>query len=905
MGVVPRHYEIEIAPDLDAAVFTGTVAIDVDIVEAVDEIVCNAAELDVSGAWLEVGGSSVELSARLDADRERLTLTRRDHAGDTDETNRRDHAGDTDSGEDTDHAGDTDGTDRCDHAGGFGAGPARLLIRFDGVLNDRLRGFYRSIYTDDSGRTRTIATTQFQSTDARRAFPCFDEPALKATFAVSLVVREGLLAVSNAAETGRERLGDGRVRVSFATTMVMSTYLVAFVVGPLEATEPVDCGGVPVRVIHRPGRGAQTGFALEVAAHALGWFADYYGLSYPSDKLDLGAVPDFAFGAMENLGCVTFREVLLLVDPAAASQPELQRVADVINHELAHMWFGDLVTMAWWEGIWLNEAFATFMETACTDALRPDWQVWSAFCRSRAAALGTDALGATRPVEYPVATPAEAEDMFDVITYEKGAALVRMLEQYLGAEAFRAGVRLYLRRHAYSNTVTADLWDALADASGQPVRRIMESWILQGGYPAVSAVVTDHGLEVSQRHFTLDPDRADDRCWAVPLRLRIQGPADERRELRVLLDQPRHTLTLAAAEPVTAAATADNRASSLHQADLDTQPAATEPVTVTVNSGASGFYRADLGAEALAAVAASGPGDRTAQERHGLVDDAWAFTLAGRLDAAAFLDFVLRGFVAERDLVVWQAIGGSLAHLRRLLDGEAGRRFEEAVAEAAEPAAAELGIDPPEHGAEDDRTRELRATLLRLRGAVAAHPGTVEACRARLDHDDPTLAAAALTVVAAHGDADDFARVKRRRETATDPQTELRHLAALADFGDPGLVLSALGGVLDGTVRSQDGPYLIRRALANRYCGAAAWGFLTGNWEELVAVFPANSLARMLEGITALDRPEQARAVHGFVEAHPVPQGAKQVAQHLERMDVNAALRIRESARLTAAVLSG
>ena len=890
-NVVPRHYEIELAPDLDAAAFSGVVDIDIDIAESADEIVCNAADLAVSEAWLEVGGSSVSLAARLDAGRERLTLTRCDSA-----------VGSKGSG-------------------GFGLGPARLRIRFDGVLNDQLRGFYRSTYTDDSGQPRTIATTQFQSTDARRAFPCFDEPALKATFAVTLVVQEGLLAVSNAAETGRERLGDGRVRVSFATTMPMSTYLVAFVVGPLEATGPVDCGGVPVRVIHRPGRGAQTAFALEVAGHALGWFADYYGLPYPSDKLDLVAVPDFAFGAMENLGCVTFREVLLLVDPAAASQPELQRVADVINHELAHMWFGDLVTMAWWEGIWLNEAFATFMETACTDAFRPDWQVWSTFCRSRAAALGTDALAATRPVEYPVATPAEAEDMFDVITYEKGAALVRMLEQYLGAEAFRAGVRLYLGRHAYSNTVTADLWDALAEASGQPVRRIMESWILQGGYPAVSAVATDHGLEVSQRHFTLDPDVAEGRCWAVPLRLRIHGPADERHELRVLLDQPRRTLTLAAVQPVTessgasglhqaslraeaAAAepmTVNSGASGFHRADLSTEATATEPITA--NSGASGFFRADLSAEDLAAVAAAGPGDRTAEERHGLVDDAWAFTLAGHLDAAAFLDFVLRGFVTERDLIVWQAVGGSLAHLRRLLDGEAARRFCESVVSATDSAAAEIGIDPPDRGAEDDRTRELRATLLRLRGAVAAHPGTVEACRARLDHDDPTLAAAALTVVAAHGDADDFARVERRRETAADPQTEQRHLGALADFPDSGLVLSALAGALDGTVRSQDGPYLIRRALANRLCGAAAWDFLTGNWDELVAVFPSNSLARMLEGVTALDRPEQAQAVHGFVADHPVPQGAKQVAQHMERMHINVALRVRESDRLATAVL--
>ena len=573
-GVVPRHYAIELEPDLEAATFSGSVAIDIDISEPTGTIVLNAAELSIVGAHLvAAGGGAVQLDFALDEESERLTLSRR--------------------------------------GGRFAAGPARLDISFTGVLNDQLHGFYRSTYTDDAGATHTIAATQFESTDARRAFPCFDEPALKATFATTLVVAGGLLAVSNAAETGREPLDDGRVRVSFAPTMLMSTYLVAFVVGPLEATEAIDCDGVPVRVIHRPGRSGQTGYALDVAAHALEWFSAYYGLPYPSDKLDLVAIPDFAFGAMENLGCVTFREVLLLVDPDAASQPELQRVAEVINHELAHMWFGDLVTMAWWEGIWLNEAFATFMETACTDAYRPGWQVWSTFCRSRASALATDALGNTRAVEYPVHSPAEAEDMFDVITYEKGAALVRMLEQYLGAETFRAGVRLYLRRHAYANTVTADLWDSLAEATGEPVRQIMEGWILQGGHPAVRATATEHGLEVSQRHFTLDPARSDGRSWVVPLRLRIQEPEGDQRELRLLLDQPRRTLTIGDGTPV------------------------------TLNSGASGFYRDEVGSGALAAVAAAGPGDRSASERHGLIDDAWAATLAGSLDAPAFLDLVL------------------------------------------------------------------------------------------------------------------------------------------------------------------------------------------------------------------------------------------------------------------------
>ncbi|MCY4663850.1 MAG: M1 family metallopeptidase, partial [Acidimicrobiaceae bacterium] len=457
---------------------------------------------------------------------------------------------------------------------------------------------------------------------------------------------------------------------------------------------------------------------------------------------------------------------------------------------------------------------------------------------------------------------------------EKCAELDLVPDNYPGPETFRAGVPLYLRRHAYANTVTEDLWNSLADASGQPVGQIMEGWIYQGGYPAVAATATDHGVSLSQRHFTLDPRQADERCWVVPLRLRVERNAGDRSELRLLLDEPQRILTLAAGDPV------------------------------TVNSGASGFYRDDLGAETLAAVASAGPGDRSAEERHGLVDDAWAATLAGSLDAPAFCGFVLQGFIDERDLTVWQAIAGALAHLRRLLDADAAQRFCQLVVASSDTAAAEVGIDPPRGGEEDERIGELRATLIRLRGAVADHTATIEACRQRLDHPDPTLAAAALSVVAAHGNDEDFARFRQRFETASDPQTEQRHLGALADFGDPGLVRTILEGTLDGSIRTQDGPYLVRRALLNRVCGSEAWDFLAGNWDRLLGVFPTNySVARMLEGVTALDRAELAAQVHAFMADHPLPQGAKQVAQHLERLDINVALRARESDRLEAAVL--
>ena len=271
-----------------------------------------------------------------------------------------------------------------------------LRLGFAGELNPRLTGFYRSTYTDGDGRTQVVGTTHFEATDARRAFPCWDEPDLKAVFATTLVVKEGLTAVSNGPEVEREALGDGRVRIRFADTMKMSTYLAAWVVGPLELTEPADAGGVPVRIVHVPGKGALTGFAVDSSVHSLNWFADYYDIPYPEAKLDNVALPDFAQGAMENVGCVTYREQVLLIDPTRSTQEEQLGVAETVAHELAHMWFGDLVTMRWWNGIWLNEAFATFMSMLAVDDFRPDWEIWNTFTRDRSNAFEVDALETTR-----------------------------------------------------------------------------------------------------------------------------------------------------------------------------------------------------------------------------------------------------------------------------------------------------------------------------------------------------------------------------------------------------------------------------------------------------------------------------------------------------------------------------
>ncbi len=474
--VVPGHYDLKIEPDLVGASFRGTVGIDVEITEPTSIIVLNAIELDLERASIAVGDTEQLATITIDADSERATLT-------------------------------------VDAA--LPVGSARIVIRFTGILNNDLRGFYRSVYKTDDGVEKVIATTQFEATDARRAFPCWDQPDFKATYSVSLIIEDGLMAVSNAAEVSRETLDTGKVKVDFAETMKMSTYLVAFIVGELEATEPVDVDGTPLRIIAPPGNMHLTPFALDVGAHSLRYFSNYYDIAYPGDKLYMVAIPDFSFGGMGNLGCITYRETALLLATEKATQAEAQRVADVIAHEIAHMWFGDLVTMKWWNGIWLNEAFATFAEMKCVDAYKPEWKRWLAFSQFRGMSQETDALAATRPVELAVESPEEANAMFDVLTYQKGSSVLRMLEQYLGEQTFRAGVTRYLKTHAYSNTDTPDLWAALEAESGEPVGEIMDTWIFQGGYPRVSVSANDEGYELSQEQFRFLGQ--GDSTWQVPV----------------------------------------------------------------------------------------------------------------------------------------------------------------------------------------------------------------------------------------------------------------------------------------------------------------------------------------------------------------------------------------------------
>jgi aminopeptidase N len=836
--VRPRRYDLHLAPDLGSATFSGDVVVKADATAEVSQIVLNALDLSISSASVTPSdGRVLPCDARLEKSSERVVLSLPEP---------------------------------------LRTGPVEIAIAFSGVLNDDLRGFYRSTFTDSDGEPRTIAATQFEATDARRAFPCFDEPDRKAVFALTVDAPDGLAVFSNSPVVEQTPIEGGLVRRRFAPTISMSTYLVAIVVGPLEATEPLDVDGTPVRLVHVPGKGDLCEYALEVAAHALRFFSDWFGIPYPGEKLDLVAIPDFAFGAMENLGCVTFREVLLLIDPDRASRLELERVADVISHEIAHMWFGDLVTMKWWNGIWLNEAFASFMELLCVDDFRPQWMRWTSFGMERSAAMAVDALHSTRPVEYPVGPPEEAEGMFDVLTYQKGAGVLRMLEQYLGAARFRDGVREYLSTNLLSNTDTSDLWDAIERATGEPVREIMDSWIFQGGFPLVSATSRPEGVVLTQQPFSYsetDGPSAIGTSWKVPVITRLVGTA-EGNSSRWLLGADTTTLELP------------------RRGDGE--------ALLVVNAGGSGYYRVHYEPGHLRrlseAIASLDP-----LERSNVLDDVWASVLSAH---SALDDFLVvaealdGGERTEDDPDVWSRVTSVLSLLDHAVEDCTRQQLAAYARALVRPAFDRLGFAPRK--GDDERTLGLRAQLLSILGTVGQDGQVRDECT-RLQAEelaargvlDPNLASAVAGVVAWSGSQVEFEEFLERYRHPGTPQEEARYRSALTGFPDPELAARAFDLALK-EVRAQDTPYFVQLLLSSRENGAATWRRVREQWDELVGRVPSQTVPRMLDGVRLLCRdPVLAREIRDFLAAHPLRAGQRSVDQTLERQEVLVSLATR------------
>ncbi len=834
---LPCRYQLVIEPDLCQFTFTGRVKVDLEIAEATSEIVLNAVDLDITRATLGVGKENAGLEGTVSYQTELQRAV-------------------------------------IGFAGTAPAGPAVLSMEFTGVLNDHLQGFYRSTFTDVDGRTQVIATTQFEATDARRAFPCWDEPEFKAVFGITLVVPTDLMAISNSREITRAEHGPGKMAITYADTISMSTYLVAFVVGDFEATPAVDVDGVGVRIVAPRGKLHLTDYALECAVFCLWYFRSYYGIPYPGEKIDHLAVPDFAFGAMENLGCIIYRETALLTDPESATTAELTRILDVIAHELAHMWFGDLVTMRWWNGIWLNEAFASFMEMKATDAMRPEWKRWLTFAGlERPWAYGVDSLVSTRPVEFEVQSPAEANEMFDALTYGKGSAVLRMMEQYLGEETFREGVGNYLRTHAYGNTDTADLWASLDQASGQPVGEIMDTWIYQGGYPLVEVTESGESVEITQRrHLRIPAD--DPTGWRIPIRLRGETDEGAFHANQLLTD----------------------RRSAAHTG--------LRPGWIAANAGGHGFYRVRYSQRLLEALVAN-LGSLDDLERFCLIDDAWALVESGDIDTASYLGLAT-AYRAETEFVIWTTVLGGLGTMDHHLVSEAQRSpFSDLVMELIEPTLDRLGWEP--EAGDSDLTRQLRGLILGSAARLARNPGVVERSQEVFEdwladpgRIDPEVAQACLYTVAAAGDHHTYERLFSLYEENDSPQEKLRFLRSLTFVETPSSVDAILAAVMERTIRNQDASWVVGGMFRRKETGAYAWEKTQEVWTEIVAALPPMTVRYLVDSAHNLSGPGIAEQVATFLEEAEIPEAEKAKTQALERLRAYVLLRDRETAGLAA-----
>src|SRR6267142_779923 len=491
--VVPTDYSVRIVPDIDKLTFAGTERVKLNVRHRVRQLVLNALELKIEAASMdgkELPGSVI----KTDTKNELLTLAL---------------------------------------PSGLATGEHTLTLRFTGKINEQGQGlFYMRYQEQGTGARKIMLGSQFEATDARRFFPCWDEPVFRARFQLTAVVPENWLAVSNMPVEGEKKIAGGK-EVRFAATPPMSSYLNVFVAGELESIESRS-GPTELRVIATKGKAEMGRYALEATAQILQYYDDYFGVLYPLPKLDQIALPGGFGGAMENWGGITYYESALLFDPKNSSAETKQNIYEVLAHEMAHQWFGDLVTMAWWDNLWLNEGFASWMGTKCTAHFNPQWEVWlrresprdptRRVGIAKEAAMEGDARSTTHPIQQLIATEAEANSAFDDITYKKGQSFLRMLESFLGEDVFRDGIRQYIAAHKYSNTTTADLWNALSESSGKPVGEIAAGWTEQPGFPVVKVKREQAGnVSLTQERFTVYFTNAPPLEWKIPLTYAVVG----------------------------------------------------------------------------------------------------------------------------------------------------------------------------------------------------------------------------------------------------------------------------------------------------------------------------------------------------------------------------------------------
>ncbi len=837
-SVHPVRYDLGIEVDLDAWQFRGSEEIECRLDEATAAITLHACELEIGGARaLLADGAHLNAVVTYNAVAETATLT---------------------------------------FSRPLPAGTARLCIDFRGAILARLRGFYRS--QKDGAR---YAATQFEAADARRAFPCFDEPEFKARFALTLTMPSNLVAIANGAVVRETELGGGRKEVQFAETPPISSYLVAYTVGPYDATPVAHTStGWPVRVFLPRGMASKGLFARDAHARSLEYLEAYTAIPYPYAKVDAIGVPDFEAGAMENPGAITYRLTAIAADAERASTPALKGIYYTAAHELTHMWWGDLVTMAWWDDLWLNESFATFIGYKVVADLMPDWGMWRDFVATLARPFNLDALASTHPISFEVKNAKQATERFDVITYWKGAGVVRMIEGFLGAEAFRSGVRAYLTRYREANATADDFWRELTAASGRDVGAIANAWINQPGHPLLHIEARGDTLHVRQPRFFADPDApadAERALWPTPVVIKY-GDGETIREARVLIDQAEQTVPLPGAR------------------------------WFYPNGEGTGFYRVALDDASLARLVPVVQQALSAPERLALVGNQWALVKAGQIGVEQFFA-MLSGFRAEQDRAVLSAITERLYWLAtHLLEDAAEPAFQRFIADFFRPHFDALGWDAQASDSADDRLR--RSTAIGALGELACAADIVSEAQRRLQRYlddpnsvDPNLASAVVGIAARHGDAALYQRyLEHKRAAASDPEEEQRFLFGLTAFEDPELVQRALALTLTDEVRPQDRAHLYARLLGTRAARLATWAFVRDRWDELTARLDPMLQQNIVRALAQLTPEPAASEVRDFLPPRASDETRETVAQTIEQLAIDAAVSRRLAPAVSAAL---
>jgi aminopeptidase N/puromycin-sensitive aminopeptidase len=817
----PDNYKLSFTPDLDKATFEGEETISIHVLKPTSEITLNSAEIDFHDVSITSEGATQKAKVTPEKEKEMVVLA----------------------------------VDKP-----IAAGPATIHITYSGILNSEMRGLY--LGKDEQGRK--YASTQFEATDARRAFPSFDEPDYKATFDITTVADKGMVAISNQKVVSDTPGPGDKHTVHFATTAKMSSYLAALVVGNFEYVEG-EADGIPIRVYATTGKKEMGRFALEIATDVLKYYDNYFGIKYPYGKLDLIGIPDFSAGAMENTGCITFREILLLADEQKTSVDLKKTIASVIAHEMAHQWFGDLVTMKWWDDIWLNEGFATWMETKPQQTIKPDWNTRLDEVSGAAGTMNVDSLANTRPIHQAAETPGQILELFDGIAYGKAGAVLDMLEAYLGPDTFRAGVNAYLKQHQYGNATASDFWDAQAKTSKRPVDKIMPTWVTQAGLPIVNVKTQCSGdstnVTLSQHRYYYDRNKfnePNDQLWQIPICMKGSASTTAKCEL---LTKKEETFTL---------------------------PGCSK--WVLANAGATGYYRVGYQPDAVRALANDAESKLTPGERISLQTDIWASVRVGREPVGDYLA-IAQGLQPDRNSAVFSDVLGQLDFIGRYLVSDGDRDSYRAwLQNYLSPAMKEVGWEPK--SGETDGQKTLRSRLFHSLGYDARDPETLAEARKVADKAmaDPSsvdhqFVRGAFALAALNGDAEFYDRLMAALKNPKSPEEYYTYFFTLPDFSDPKLLERTLEYAVSSDVRSQDALGLVTSVLANPAGQQLAWDFIRQHWSDIEKAGGPFASSEVVRATSVFCDSALRDQVTDFFAAHHAEGAERSYKQSIERIN--------------------